>query len=102
MTAEYFMVLGLLGVAFFAVAGALLGYEKNISGFGVVVVATVTALGGGTLRDILLNKPVFFHCNTKALELDFLVRTKIILRTVYLSVVIILQQFTKIIQVQFG
>ena len=48
MTAEYFMVLGLLGVAFFAVAGALLGYEKNISGFGVVVVATVTALGGGT------------------------------------------------------
>jgi len=60
MTAEYFMVLGLLGVAFFAVAGALLGYEKNISGFGVVVVATVTALGGGTLRDILLNKPVFW------------------------------------------
>ncbi|CAM3057279.1 hypothetical protein PAT01_38080 [Pseudoalteromonas atlantica] len=60
MTAEYFMVLGLLGVAFFSVAGALLGYEKNISGFGVVVVATVTALGGGTLRDILLNKPVFW------------------------------------------
>tara|TARA_E500000081_G_C6113570_1_gene344016 strand:- start:1005 stop:1640 length:636 start_codon:yes stop_codon:yes gene_type:complete len=60
MTAEYFMVLGLLGVAFFAVAGALLGYEKNISGFGVVVVATVTALGGGTLRDILLDKPIFW------------------------------------------
>lgn len=60
MTAEYFLVLGLIGVAFFAVAGALLGYEKNISGFGVVVVATVTALGGGTLRDILLSKPIFW------------------------------------------
>ena len=60
MTAEYFLVLGLIGVAFFAVAGALLGYEKNISGFGVAVVAAVTALGGGTLRDILLSKPIFW------------------------------------------
>ncbi|WP_350636497.1 TRIC cation channel family protein, partial [Pseudoalteromonas sp. GW168-MNA-CIBAN-0100] len=38
----------------------LLGHEKNIGGFGVVVVGSVTALGGGTLRDILLNQPVFW------------------------------------------
>ena len=38
----------------------MLGHEKSVGGFGVVVVATVTALGGGTLRDILLNKPVFW------------------------------------------
>ena len=43
MTDDYFITLGLVGVAFYAVAGALLGYEKNISGFGVIVVATVTA-----------------------------------------------------------
>lgn len=60
MTDDYFITLGLIGVAFYAIAGALLGYEKNISGFGVVVVATVTALGGGTLRDVLLNKPIFW------------------------------------------
>ena len=60
MTDEYFHILNLMGVAFFAVAGTLLGYEKNIGGFGVVVVGSVTALGGGTLRDLLLNKPVFW------------------------------------------
>lgn len=60
MTADYFLFLGLLGVAFFAVSGALMGHEKSINGFGVVVVASVTALGGGTIRDLLLNQPIFW------------------------------------------
>lgn len=60
MTSEYFHFLSIIGVAFFAISGTLLGHEKSVGGFGVVVVATVTALGGGTLRDILLNKPVFW------------------------------------------
>ena len=58
MTSEYFHFLSIIGVAFFAISGTLLGHEKSVGGFGVVVVAT--ALGGGTLRDILLNKPVFW------------------------------------------
>lgn len=60
MTDDYFHVLNLIGVAFFAVSGTLLGYEKKVGGFGVVVVASVTALGGGSLRDLLLNEPVFW------------------------------------------
>jgi uncharacterized membrane protein YeiH len=60
MAFEYFHFLSLIGVAFFAISGTLLGHEKNIGGFGVVVVASVTALGGGTLRDVLLNQPVFW------------------------------------------
>jgi uncharacterized membrane protein YeiH len=60
MTDDYFHILNLLGVAFFAVSGTLLGYEKKVGGFGVVVVASVTALGGGSLRDLLLNEPVFW------------------------------------------
>lgn len=63
MTADYFHLLNLIGVAFFAVSGTLLGYEKNIGGFGVLVVASVTALGGGTLRDVLLNQSVFWVDN---------------------------------------
>ncbi len=63
MTAEYFNFLSLIGVAFFAISGALLGHDKDIGGFGVVVVGSVTALGGGTLRDILLNQPVFWIAN---------------------------------------
>ena len=38
MSTEYFIVLGVVGVAFFAVSGALLGHDKSINGFGIVVV----------------------------------------------------------------
>ena len=60
MSTEYFIVLGVVGVAFFAVSGALLGHDKSINGFGIVVVGVMTALGGGTLRDLLLGKPIFW------------------------------------------
>jgi uncharacterized membrane protein YeiH len=53
--------LDLLGVVTFAVTGALAAMRRRMDVFGVVVVATVTALGGGTLRDLLLgNSPVFW------------------------------------------
>ncbi|AEE23334.1 MAG: hypothetical protein CL578_18840 [Alteromonadaceae bacterium] len=60
MSDDYFHLLNIIGVAFFAVSGTLLGYEKKVGGFGVVVVACATALGGGSLRDLLLNEPVFW------------------------------------------
>lgn len=50
----------LIGVAVFAVSGTLLAYDKKMDGFGVVVLATVTAIGGGTLRDLILDVPVFW------------------------------------------
>ena len=60
MSSDYFLFLNIVGVAFFAVSGALLGHDKNINGFGIVVVGVMTALGGGTLRDLLLGKPIFW------------------------------------------
>ncbi|MEH6710049.1 trimeric intracellular cation channel family protein [Paraglaciecola polaris] len=50
----------LMGVAVFAVSGTLMAYKKQMDGFGVVVLASVTAIGGGTLRDIILDLPVFW------------------------------------------
>jgi uncharacterized membrane protein YeiH len=50
----------LAGVAVFAVSGTLMAYKKNMDGFGVVVLASVTAIGGGTLRDMILDLPVFW------------------------------------------
>lgn len=51
----------LAGVAFFALSGVLAAGRKRLDLFGVFVVAVVTALGGGTLRDILLGRsPVFW------------------------------------------
>jgi uncharacterized membrane protein YeiH len=50
----------LLGVAVFAIAGTLMAYKKHMDGFGVIVLASVTAIGGGTLRDMILDLPVFW------------------------------------------
>jgi uncharacterized membrane protein YeiH len=45
----------------FAASGALLAGRKRLDLFGVVVIALVTAVGGGTLRDLLLGAtPVFW------------------------------------------
>jgi uncharacterized membrane protein YeiH len=48
------VVLELLGVFVFALSGASLAVEKQLDLFGVLVLAAVTALGGGLLRDVLL------------------------------------------------
>lgn len=53
--------LDLIGVAVFAVSGALMAARKELDLFGVLVAATVTAIGGGTLRDLLLDRnPIFW------------------------------------------
>ena len=54
-------LIDLLGVAVFAVSGALAAGRKRLDLLGVVVIATVTAIGGGTTRDLLLDRhPVFW------------------------------------------
>jgi uncharacterized membrane protein YeiH len=54
-------VLEFIGVGVFAVSGALAAGRKSLDLLGVVVIATVTAIGGGTIRDVLLDRhPVFW------------------------------------------
>lgn len=57
-------IAGLLGVAVFAVSGALEAGRKNFDWLGVVVIAFVTAVGGGTLRDLLLDQNIFWIRDT--------------------------------------
>jgi uncharacterized membrane protein YeiH len=53
--------LSLLGVAVFAASGALAAGRKRFDWIGVGVIAVVTAIGGGTLRDLLLDRhPIFW------------------------------------------
>jgi len=53
--------LSLLGVAVFAASGALAAGRKSFDWIGVGVIAVVTAIGGGTLRDLLLDRhPIFW------------------------------------------
>lgn len=47
-------VLDLLGVAVFAISGALAAGRKRLDLLGVLVLGLVTAVGGGTIRDVLL------------------------------------------------
>lgn len=61
-------VIDLIGVAVFAVSGALAAGQKRLDLLGVVVIATVTAIGGGTTRDLLLDRdPVFWVADTSYL-----------------------------------
>lgn len=51
----------LLGVMVFAISGSLCAGRKSLDIFGVVLISLVTALGGGTLRDLLIgNTPVLW------------------------------------------
>ena len=52
--------LDLAGVFVFATSGALVAARKRLDIFGFVVVGFITSVGGGTLRDLLVNVPVFW------------------------------------------
>jgi len=54
------MVLQHFGVAVAAVTGVLAAAGKRVDLFGVLVLAVVTAFGGGTIRDLTLLSPVFW------------------------------------------
>jgi uncharacterized membrane protein YeiH len=49
-----------LGVIVFTITGALVASRKQMDVVGFVVLGTVTGIGGGTLRDVLLGSPVFW------------------------------------------
>ena len=56
---QLFYLSDLFGVAVFAITGDLMAGRKSMDLFGVLVIAIITALGGGTLRDLILdNHPV--------------------------------------------
>jgi len=46
--------LDLIGTLVFAISGSLSAKEKGMDVFGALVIASVTAIGGGTLRDMLI------------------------------------------------
>lgn len=55
------MIFTLAGVAVFAASGALAAARKGLDPVGVLVLAAVTATGGGTLRDVLMDRhPIFW------------------------------------------
>ncbi|ANQ50037.1 trimeric intracellular cation channel family protein [Flammeovirga sp. MY04] len=59
-TPEIYYTLGMLGTVAFAVTAVLAVIPKQIDLFGAIVMGIVTAVGGGTIRDMILDAPVFW------------------------------------------
>ena len=56
----FLFIIEVLGTIAFAISGIRLAATKNFDWFGAYTVGLVTAIGGGTMRDILLDIPVFW------------------------------------------
>lgn len=53
-------ILDYLGVAVFAASGALVASRKELDLIGFALLATLAGIGGGTARDLLIGRPVFW------------------------------------------
>ena len=59
MDSNFLYIIEMLGTIAFAISGAFHAMEKKLDPFGVIILAFVTAIGGGTIRDLLIgNLPV--------------------------------------------
>lgn len=56
----YYYALGMAGTVAFAVTAVLAVIPKDIDLFGACVMGIVTSVGGGTIRDIILDQPIFW------------------------------------------
>ncbi len=64
--------LDIFGIVVFALSGALMAGRYKLDPFGVVVLSAVTAIGGGTIRDVILQTPVFWVVKPYYLVVIFL------------------------------
>lgn len=61
---QFVDIIEILGTIAFAISGVRLASAKKIDWFGAFVVGFVTAIGGGTVRDLLLDLPPFWMSNS--------------------------------------
>lgn len=59
----FLFTIELVGTVAFAISGIRLAAAKEFDWFGAYTIGLVTAIGGGTLRDLLLDAPVFWMQN---------------------------------------
>lgn len=56
MELSLFNILEVLGTIAFAISGALSAMDRRLDLFGIFIIAFVTAIGGGTVRDVLIEE----------------------------------------------
>ncbi|MCA3595955.1 MAG: trimeric intracellular cation channel family protein [Methylobacterium sp.] len=67
MISDILAIAGWIGLVAFAVSGALVASRKQMDIIAFVFFGTATAIGGGTMRDLVLDLPVFWVKDTTAL-----------------------------------
>jgi len=68
MELNFINIIDILGTFSFAVAGGFAAMDKKLDPFGVLIIAFATAIGGGTIRDLLLGRlPVAWLTNSVAI-----------------------------------
>lgn len=55
---EFITVMEWIGTVAFAVSGAVVAIQKRLDWYGICILSIITAIGGGILRDILINRPI--------------------------------------------
>ncbi len=65
------LIIDILGTIAFAVSGALIAMKKRLDPFGIVIIAFVTAVGGGTLRDLLIDTDITWMRDTTYVYIIF-------------------------------
>ena len=64
MESTFVSIIEIIGTMAFAISGIRLASARKFDWFGAYVVGLVTAIGGGTLRDVLLDLPAFWMQNS--------------------------------------
>lgn len=57
------LLIDILGTIAFAISGVLTALNKRLDPFGILIIAFVAAVGGGTIRDVLIKAPVAWMSN---------------------------------------
>ncbi len=55
----FFVIMDAIGLVAFAISGAIVGLNTELNLFGVTILSFITAVGGGIIRDILVNEVPF-------------------------------------------
>ncbi len=58
-----FLIIDILGTIAFAISGVLVALKHRMDPFGIFIIAFVTAVGGGTLRDVLIDADITWMRN---------------------------------------
>jgi Predicted membrane protein len=68
---QFNFIIEVLGTISFAMSGSFAAMQKRLDPFGVLIIAFVTSVGGGTVRDLLLDVPVFWMTDMLTCSLIF-------------------------------